>query len=133
MMNRVLGVVFGVGFVLLAAAVAFAQMGGMGMGAGGMGYGMGSGMMGRGVGPRGQAGQPAAPEQITPQGARELAQHYADRHLKGYTVEQVLPFAGVRGTAYSVEMKGPAGQVRTLHVNPWGDVVPFEPSERRPG
>jgi hypothetical protein len=137
-MNRVLSVVFGAGIVLVAATVAFAQMGGMGMGAGGMGYGgmgygMGSGMMGSGVGPRGQAGQPAAPEQITQQGARELAQQYADRHLKGYTVEHVLPFAGRRGTAYSVELKGPAGEVRTLHVNPWGDVVPFDASQRRPG
>jgi hypothetical protein len=133
-MRRASSLVFVVGIVLLAADAAFAQMSGMGMGSGGMGYGgMGPGMMGGGIGPRRQAGQPAAPEQIAQQSARELAQQYADRHLKGYTVERVLPFAGTRGTAYSVELKGPAAQVRTLHVNPWGDVVPFDASQQRPG
>jgi hypothetical protein len=39
--------------------------------------------------------------------AKGLAQQYADNHLKGFTVERVLPFTGRRGTMYSVELKGP--------------------------
>lgn len=127
-MKRVLSVGLVMGTILLASDLAFAQMGGMGMGSGGMGPGMMSGGTGRG----GQGGQQTAP-QITQQRAGELAQQYADQHLKGYTVERVLPFAGMRGTAYSVELKGPGGETRTLHVNPWGSVVPFDASERRPG
>ena len=128
-MRRGLSVMFLVGTVLLVADLAFAQMGGRGMGSGAMGPGMmGGGGMGRGS----QAGQQTSP-QVTQERAGELAQQYADQYLKGYRVERVLPFAGTRGTAYSAELKGPAGQVRTLHVNPWGGVVPFDPSERRPG
>jgi len=93
---------------------------------------MGPGMMGGGMGRGGQGGQQAPPE-MTQQRARDLAQQYAEQYLKGYTVETVLPFAGTRGTAYSVELKGPKGQVRTLHVNPWGDVGPLDASGRRPG
>jgi hypothetical protein len=127
-MRRVLSAVFVVGMLLLVADMASAQMGGMGMGSGAMGPGMmGGGGMGRG----GQAGR-QTPPQMTQQRAGELAQQYADENLKGYTVERVLPFAGTSGTAYSVELKGPAGQTRTLHVNPWGGVVPFDGSGRRP-
>jgi len=129
-MRLVSRVVFVLGVVFLATDVASAQMG---MGGSRMGSGAkGPGMMGGGMGRGGQPGQQAAP-QITQQKAGELAQQYADQYLKGYSVERVLPFTGTRGMAYSVEMKGPAGQMRTLHVDPWGDVVPFETSQRRPG
>jgi len=127
-MRRLPSVLSAAGMILLVAGVAFAQMGGRGMGSGAMG----SGMMGGGMGRSGQADEQATP-QMTQERAGELAQQYAEQHLKGYTVERVLPFAGTRGTAYSVELKGPHGQVRTLHVNPWGDVVPFGASGRRPG
>jgi hypothetical protein len=26
---------------------------------------------------------------------------------------------------YTIELKGPKGETRTLHVNPWGNVIPF--------
>jgi hypothetical protein len=81
------------------------------------------------------AGMTAAAEAtvVTEQKAKELAQGYADQYLKGFTVERVLPFTGMRGTMYSVELAGPDGQVRTLHVNPWGAVMPFGGPGRRAG
>lgn len=110
---------------------------GQGMGPGGMGGWGGRGMMGGG--PGGALGCPmwggasggSGPEAITEEKAKELAQQYADQYLKGFTVERVLPFTGRRGTMYSVELKGPEGQVRTFHVNPWGNVMPFGGPGRR--
>jgi len=146
-MRRILSVVLAVAVVGFLASVAFAQMGGpgwRGMGPGMMGGGMGPGMMGGGMGPGGQAGQGTCPgwaaaggqteaAQITADKAKELAQQYADEFLKGFTVERVLPFTMGRGTMYSVELKGPEGQVRTFHVNPWGTVMPFGAAQRRAG
>ena len=40
-------------------------------------------------------------------------------------MEKVLPFGGRRMLAYQVELKGPKGETRTFHVNPWGNVMPF--------
>jgi hypothetical protein len=110
---------------------------GQGMGPGGMGGWGGRGMMGGG--PDGSWNCPGwsgaaagtVPEAITEEKAKELAQQYADQYLKGFTVERVLPFTGRRGTMYSVELKGPEGQVRTFHVNPWGNVMPFGGPARR--
>ena len=79
-----------------------------------------------------QAGQASA-GQISEDQAKELAQQYADQYLKGFTVERVLPFTGRGGTMYSVELKGPEGQVRSFHVNPWGNVMPFGGPMRRAG
>jgi hypothetical protein len=138
--------------VVMLAALALvgeglAQPMGGGPGHGWMGQGMGPGMM-SGGGPRGMMGGPGGagtcprwtgaaaatePEGVTEEKARELAQEYADRYLKGFTVERVLPFTGRRGTMYSVELKGPEGQVRTFHVNPWGSVMPFGGPGRRAG
>lgn len=109
---------------------------GQGMGPGWMG---GRGMMGGGPGGGGAWGCPMwggaaagfGAEAITEDKAKELAQQYADQYLKGFTVERVLPFTGRRGTMYSVELKGPEGQVRTFHVNPWGNVMPFGGPWRR--
>jgi hypothetical protein len=42
----------------------------------------------------------------------------------------VVPFQGRRMSAYEVELKGPKGETRILHVNPWGEVVPFRGSAR---
>ena len=146
------------GFVIVAAivgifvGVAGAQMGwGMGpcgpgmMGPGMMGGYMGPGMMGPGMmGPgmmghgggwygypgTGSSGQAAAT--VDEPKAKELAQSYANQYLQGFTVDKVLPFSGMGGmTMYSVELKGPKDEVRTLHVNPWGQVMPFGGPWRR--
>lgn len=148
-MKRFLSVALVAMGVLGLAGVGIAQMAGPMYGpmSGRMGAGMGPAMMGGGMMGRGMAGGPAgawscpmAAESGTPEAAlvteekaKELAQQYADQYLKGFAVERVLPFTGRRGTMYSVELKGPDGQVRTLHVNPWGNVMPFGGATRRAG
>jgi hypothetical protein len=134
-MKRFLTVALVAAVSLAIAGAAFAQMGGPGyMMRGGF---AGPGMMG-GPGQGGCPGmaglgqqQPAA--QVTEEQAKTLAQQYADQYLKGFTVERVLPFTGRRGAMYQVELKGPDAQVRTLHVNPWGNVMPFGGPFRRAG
>jgi hypothetical protein len=103
----------------------------MGYGMMGQGYGMGPGMMGgRGMGwTAGSAGCPgfsetAAP-QITEEKAKELAEKYAGQYLSDFKVERVLPFTGMHHTMYSVELKNSQGELRTLHINPFGNVMPF--------
>jgi hypothetical protein len=84
----------------------------------------------RGGGPGWTAGNPpcadvtGAATEITDEKARELAAAYADRYLKGFKVEKVLPFTGRFHTMYSVELKNEAGEVRTLRINPYGNVMP---------
>jgi hypothetical protein len=132
-MKRFVMVAVAVAASVTLAGAAFAQMG-PGMGRGMWGGGMGPGMMGGGqFNCPGAAGYGAPAAQITEDQAKELAQQYADQYLKGFTVERVLPFTGRRGTMYSVELKGPEGQVRTFHVNPWGNVMPFGGPMRRAG
>jgi hypothetical protein len=129
-MKKVLSAIAVAGGLTLLGGAAFAQWGG-GPGPGyGYGYGMGPGMMGGG-GPGWMAGgapcagyQQGAAE-ITESKAKELATNYADQYLKGFKVERVLPFTGRFRTMYSVELKNDAGEVRTLHVNPFGNVMPF--------
>lgn len=118
--------------VALVAGVAVAQMapGPTGPMPGGMGSGMMGPMMGAGGCP-GMAGGHATAAAVTEEKAKEAAQAYADKYLKGFTVEKVLPFTGMHGTMYSVEMKGPNEEVRTFHVNPWGNVMPFGGPGRR--
>ena len=133
-MKRFWMVVVAVAASAALAGAAFAQMPYGGMGRGMWGGGMGPGMMGGG----GQFNCPGAAAsgqaaQITEEQAKELAQQYADQYLKGFTVERVLPFTGRGGTMYSVELKGPEGQVRTFHVNHWGTVMPFGGPMRRAG
>jgi hypothetical protein len=132
-MKRVLSVTLAVALVagLAGAALAF----GPGMGAGWRGAGgMGGGPMGMGGGPGScpmaasavtAPGAPAAATPITEDKAKEIATEYAAKYFKGFTVERVLPFAGRLHTAYQVELKGPKGETRILHVNPWGNVRPF--------
>jgi hypothetical protein len=83
-----------------------------------MGYGAGSGP--------GVAGSAVTEDQ-----AKQEAQQYADKYLKGFTVDKVLPFTGMGMAMYSVELKGPQGEIRTLHVNPWGAVMPYGGPWRR--
>jgi len=143
-MKRMLSVAMAVAVIALLGGVALAQMGGQGsrgMGPGMMGGGMGPGMMGGGMGPGmmgsgmmgGASDQQAPAAQITEEKAKELAEQYASQYLKGFTVERLLPFTGMHGTMYSVELKGPEGQVRTFHINPWGNVMPFGGPQRRAG
>jgi hypothetical protein len=132
MKRVVLGVVAASALALLVG-VAFAQTGwgpGGGWGPGMMGryrggYGCGDwGMMG--LGPTGGPGWTAPQTQVTDESAKQLAQQYADQYLKGFTVDKVLPFTGMGGiTMYQAELKGPKDEVRTLHINPWGNVMPF--------
>jgi hypothetical protein len=124
-----------VALVALVAGAASAFMGPMagGIRGGGMGPGM---MMGAGVGPMNCPGMSAtsvAQTPITEEKARELAQQYADRHLAGFAVEKVLPFTMGHGMGFVVELKGPQDEMRTLHVNPRGNVMPFGPPWRRAG
>lgn len=135
-MKRFLMVAIAVAASAALAGTALAQMPYGGMGRGMWGGGMGPGMMGGGgqVNCPGAAGSgQASAGQITEDQAKELAQQYADQYLKGFTVERVLPFTGRGGTMYSVELKGPEGQVRSFHVNPWGNVMPFGGPARRAG
>ena len=126
-MKKLVSAIAVAGSLTLLGGIAMAQSGG----GPGRGYGaMGPGMM-RGGGPGWMAGgAPCAGAtnvgaEITPEKAKELATAYADQHLKGFTVERVLPFTGRFHTMYSVELKNAEGEVRTLHVNPFGNVMPF--------
>jgi hypothetical protein len=133
-MKRILSVVLAIALVTVLAGAALAFMGPgarpMGMGGGAMGMGPGHGAWGAGPGPTGCPGMtgtgPATPAQITEEKAKEVAKEYVEKYFQGFTIERVLPFTGMRGhTMYTVELKGPKGETRTLHVNPWGNVMPF--------
>ncbi len=127
-MKKLLSAVAVAGGLALLTGVAGAQWSG-GPGGGHFG-GWGPGMMGGGgrgwmAGGAPCAGFTGAAGEINEAKAKELATAYAGEYLKGFTVERVLPFTGRVHTMYSVELKNEAGEVRTLHVNPWGNVVPF--------
>jgi len=137
-MKRFLSVTLVVLVVAALAGAALAQMGpgasgpmgmmGGAMGRGMMGQGMmGPGMMGVATGCPGMAaaGTPAATAQITEEKARELATQYTEKYLKGFTLERLLPFSGMHMAMYQAELKGPQGETRLLHINPWGGVMPF--------
>ena len=118
-MKKWIAIAIAVAVVPVLAGVAVAQMGW------GPGYGMGC---------PGTAAAGDTATAVTEEKAKEIAEQYAAKYLKGYTVDKVLPFTGMRGwTAYSVELKGPNDEVRTLHVNPWGGVMPFGGAGRRAG
>jgi len=130
-MKKILSAALVAGGLAFLSGAALAQWGG------GPGYGrMGPGMM-RGGGPGWMAGNPPcasateAAAEITDEKAKELATAYADRYLKGFKVDKVLPFTGRFHTMYSVELKNEAGEVRTLRVNPYGNVMPFGGPWRR--
>jgi len=72
------------------------------------------------------SGQQIPTTQSVEEKARELAQQYAEQNLKGFTVEKVVPFTGMHMAMYSVELKGPQGETRGLHVHPWGNVMPLD-------
>jgi hypothetical protein len=131
MKNVLIGVAAVVAVFFLAhAALAF------------MGPGMGHAMMMR-IGPRmmTQAGGPMGPgmhspgamggTQITEEEAKAIAQKYVDEQLTGFTIEKVIPGTGMPRTMYTVELKGPKGESKTLHVSPFGHVMPFPGPQRQ--
>lgn len=129
-MKKLIGAMAAAGGLALISGTAVAQWGGGPRGGFGPGmmWGRGPGWMGGGP-PCAEFAETAA--EINEEKARELATAYADKYLKGYTIERVLPFTGRIHTMYSVELKNAAGEMRTLHVNPWGNVVPFGGPVRR--
>ena len=133
-MKKALGVALVAVLVLGVTSVALARWGGPGMGMGfgparmaGMGQGAGMGP-GAGAGPCGRQGATGATATAIDEAkAKEIATEYVTKNLPGYTVEKIVKFERPRGTMYSVELKGPKDEVRTIHINPFGTVMPFGP------
>ncbi|MBI2163701.1 MAG: PepSY domain-containing protein [candidate division NC10 bacterium] len=138
-MKKVLGVALVAVLVLGVSGAALARWGGPGMG---MGMGFGSQARfagwgpGTGIGPGAGFGPGAAPcwnqgatgvtaTAIDEAKAKEIATEYVTKNLPGYTVEKLVKFERPRGTMYQVEVKGPKDEVRYLHINPFGNVIPF--------
>ncbi|OGB89938.1 MAG: hypothetical protein A3G35_03285 [candidate division NC10 bacterium RIFCSPLOWO2_12_FULL_66_18] len=130
-MKKVLGVALVAVLVLGVSGAALARWGGPGMGMG-MGFGPQRAMMGPGAG----MGPGAAPcwnqgatgvtaTAIDEAKAREIATAYVTKNLPGYTVEKLVKFERPRGAMYQVEVRGPKDEVRYLHINPFGAVMPF--------
>src|SRR5574341_714743 len=143
-MKKALGVVLAAVLVLGIAGAAMAWWGGPGMGMGqgygphGRGAGWGPGMMGwrggagpgAGFGPGGgpcwQQGVTGATAAVIDEAkAKEIATEYVSKNLPGYTVEKFVKFDRPRGPMYQVELKGPKDEVRYIHINPFGYVMPF--------
>ena len=120
--------------VLAGAALAFM---GSGHGPGGMGHGMmmqmGPQMMAQGAGPMGPGmhGGAMNATQVSEDQAKAIAQKYVDEQLKGFTIEKVVPSTGMPRTMYTVELKGPKGESKTLHISPFGHVMPFPVPQRQ--
>ena len=142
-MKKVLGVALVAVLILGISAAAMAWGPGMGMGYGpqGRGAGWGPGMMGarggRGPGAGGPGFGPGAgpcwqqgatgttATAIDEAKAKEITNDYVTKNLPGYTVEKFVKFDRPRGPMYQVEVKGPKDEVRYLHINPFGNVIPF--------
>ena len=117
-MKKFLGVIVAVAAVtalLAVATVVTAQWRGP--------HGPGRGPMGHGM--MGGPGTEATATQITEEKARELAQQYADKYLAGFKVERVLPSTGMRHTMFLVELKNAKGEPQSIHITPFGGVMPF--------
>ena len=134
-MKRLLTVIVAGGALILLVGAATAHWG-SGNGPGGWGR-MGPGMMGSGGQGYAHGGggcpgwEATGTPQITEEKAKELAQQYTERYLPDFKVEQLLPFTGMHHTMYSVELKNSKGELRTLHINPFGNVMPFGGPWRR--
>jgi len=119
---------------LVGAALAFM---GPRHGPGGMGHGMmmqmGPHMMAQGRGPMGPGmhGGATNATPVSEDQAKAIAQKYVDEQLKGFTIEKVVPSTGMPRTMYTVELKGPKGENKTLHISPFGHVMPFAPPQRQ--
>ncbi len=140
-MKNILGVILAGGALILLVGAATAHWSGgngpgggmsfsrgeMGHGGWQMGHGMGGGHgMGWGGGEANCPGmRSTSTATITQENAKDLAQKYADTHLPGFKVERVLPFSGMHHSVYAVELKNSEGELRTFHINPFGNVMPF--------
>ncbi len=146
-MRKILGVALVTVLVLGVSVAAMAWGPGMGMGYGpgmmgygpqGQGGGLGPGMMGGrggwgrgagfgpGAGPCWQQGaQGVTATAIDEAKAKEIANDYVTKNLPGYKVEKLVIFERPRGAMYQVEVKGPKDEVRYLHINPFGNVIPL--------
>ena len=126
-MRKILGVLaVGGALAMLVGSAAAHWGGGPGSGKGGgmgPGYGHGHGTMGGAAGCPGWTATTGS--EITDEKAKKLAQDYANRYLTGFKVERLLPFAGMHHKMYSVELKNDKGELRTIHINPFGNVMPF--------
>ena len=126
-MKRYLTVIVAGGALILLVGAAKAHWGSANS-TGGWGK-MGPGMMGSGgySYTRGGAGCPGweatSTPQITEEKAQELAKHYTEKYLPDFKVEQLLPFTGMHHTMYSVELKNSKGELRTLHINSFGNIM----------
>jgi hypothetical protein len=113
-------------FVVAHAAIAFMGLGhGRGMGHGMMGPYMmaqaGGGPIGPGMhGPGAMHGA-----QITEDQAKAIGQKYVDEQFKGFTIDKIVASTGMPHTMYTIELKGPQGETKTLHVSPFGHVMPL--------
>jgi hypothetical protein len=128
-MKKILGVALVAVLVLGVSGAAMARWGGPGMGYGPMGRGAGWGPgagFGPGAGPCWQQGaQGVTATAIDEARAKEIANDYVTKNLPGYKVEKFVKFERPRGAMYQVELKGPKDEVRYLHINPFGNVIPF--------
>lgn len=135
-MKTVLTVAVTIAAMIALAGAALAFMG-PGHGPGRMGHAMmmpmGPHMRAQGAGPMGPGmhGGAMNATQVSEDQAKAIAQKYVDEQLKGYTIEKVVPSTGMPRTMYTVELKGPKGESKTLHVSPFGHVMPFPMPQRR--
>ena len=134
-MKKVLAVVVAIAAVVVVAHAALAFMGprhwaGMGHP---MMMQMGPHMMGQGAGPMGPGmhGGAMPATQVSEDEAKAIARKYVDEQLKGYTIETVTPSTGMPRTMYTVELKGPKGEGKTLHISPFGHVMPLRLPQRQ--
>lgn len=131
-MKTVLTVAVTIVAMVALAGAALAFMGPR-HGLSGMGHGMmtsmGPHMMAEGAGPmgmgRGMHGGAMHATQLSEDQAKAIAQKYVNEQLKRFTIEKVVPSTGMPRTMYTVELKGPKGESKTLHVSPFGHVMPF--------
>jgi hypothetical protein len=134
-MQKVLAVVVAIAAVVVVAHAALAFMvprhwAGMGHP---MMMQMGPRTMPQGARPMGPGMHRGATDatQVGEDEARAIAQKYVDEQLKGYTIETVTPSTGMPRTMYTVELKGPKGEGKTLHISPFGHVMPYPLPQRQ--
>jgi hypothetical protein len=134
-MKKILAVVVAIAAVVVMAHAALAFMGprlqaGTGTS---MMMQMGPHMMAQGPGPMGPGMHRGAAQatQVSEDEAKAIARKYVDEQLKGYTIEKVIPSSGMPRTMYTVELKGPKGESKTLHISPFGHVMPFPVPQRQ--
>lgn len=134
-MKKALGVALVAVLVLGLTGAALAWWGGPGMGMGfgprgammgpGAGWGPGAGAV-PGAGPCWRQGTTGATATAIDEAkAKEIANEYVTKSLPGFSVEKIVKFDRPRGPMYQVELKGPKDEVRYIHINPFGYVMPF--------